>query len=225
MQAAPLALERGAQRLSLLILAVTVALKVASEQPAFVSNTNRHHGFSMRRSLAFNFDMVKDAEEKDYASPMRQRPSPKGGDVAYTQGNILRQLRYYNDIRQVGGKDCVQDIYARDPTKVGANFRYWFVGKVARCTGTVTPELAVARQFNLIEEHATRIRPIELGRSFGSLELFVASGDTEVLTSQNHQSIRLQRVRRPDAVDGANEVAILEVGLNFLRGILPLPEW
>jgi len=161
-------------------------------------------------------NMVED-EEKDYVSPMRQRPPPKGGDIAYTNENILRQLRYYNDIRKVGGKDCVQDIYVRDPnTSVGGNnnFRlFWFVGKVARCTGTVSPELAVARLFNLIEEHATRIRPIELGRSFGSLEFYVAPGDTEFLTSQNDPGIRLEKM--PRSVDGAEEVAMLEVGLNL----------
>lgn len=153
------------------------------------------------------------AEEKDYISPMRQRPRPEGGDVAYTNENILRQLRYYNDIRKVGGKDCVQDIYARDPNAEGDNVRYWFVGKVARCTGTVSPELAIGRQFNLMEEHACRIRPVELGRHFGSLEFYAAPGDTEPLTSQNDPGIRLKKVTR--VVEGAEKVPLLEVGLNL----------
>ncbi len=122
-------------------------------------------------------------------------------------------MRYYNDIRKVGGSGCVQDIYARDPSPVGVHVCYWFVGKVARCTGTVSPELAVARQFNLIEEHACRMRPIELGRHFGSLEFYVAPGDTEVLTAQNNPRIRLEKVQRWAV--GAENVALLEVGLNL----------
>jgi len=140
----------------------------------------------------------------------RTGPRPKGGDTAYTNENILRQLRYYNDIRKVGGKDCVQDLYVRDPNTVGDSVRFWFVGKVARC---VSQELAIAKLFNLIEEHATRIRPIELGRSFGSLEIYVAPGDTELLTSQNDPGVRLQKAER--FVEGVEKVALLEVGLNL----------
>lgn len=154
-------------------------------------------------------------------------PRPEGGDVAYTNENILRQLRYYNSIRQVGGDDCIIDVYARDPNPTGAAInenekdkeekqliRYWFVCKVARCTGTVSPEQAISRQYNIIEEHACRIRPIELGRYFANLELFYAPGDTEMLTSQNDPRIRLRKVPRHD-VEGAKEVALLEVGLNL----------
>jgi hypothetical protein len=66
---------------------------------------------------------------------MRQRPRPKGGDVAYTNENILRQLSIYNNIRLAGGADCVLDIYARDLSTSASKTRFWFVGKVARCTG------------------------------------------------------------------------------------------
>lgn len=174
-------------------------------------------------------------EEKDYVSPMRERecyfglvtncdknsaipnertgPRPKGGDTAYTNENILRQLRYYNDIRKVGGADCTQDIYARDPNTEGDNVRFWFVGKIARCTGTVSSEQAAGRLFNLIEEHATRIRPVELGRCFGSLDFYSAPGDTELLTSQNDPNVRLRKL--PRYVEGAENVALLEVGLNL----------
>ena len=137
-------------------------------------------------------------------------PRPEGGDTAYTSENILRQLRHYNQIRQVGGTECVDDIYAKDPTPAGDDVRFWFVGKVARCTSA---ELAVARQFNLLEEHACRIRPVELGRSFGDLELFAAPGDTELLTARNDPGIRLQPM--PRTVEGSDRIALLEVGLNL----------
>jgi len=154
-------------------------------------------------------------EEKDYTSPMRKRPEPKGGEVAYTNENILRQQRYYNDIRKAGGTDCVQDVYVKDPgtTDNVDNIRYWYVGKVARCTGTVSSELAIARQINLLEEHATRIRPVELGRHFGSLEFYAAPGDTELSTTQNDPSIRIQKVAKD--VEGSENIPLLEVGLDL----------
>mmetsp|Transcript_1028 Transcript_1028/g.1785 ORF Transcript_1028/g.1785 Transcript_1028/m.1785 type:complete len:254 (-) Transcript_1028:387-1148(-) len=192
-------------------------MRSKGERFAFISSNNiQNYDFSIRKSYAlkdsFALNMVQE-DEKNYMSPMRQRPRPKGGDTAYANENILRQLRHYNNIRKVGGRDCVQDVYAKDPNTSGNSVRYWFVGKVARCTGTVSQELAIARQFNLIEEHATRIRPIELGRSFGSLEIYVAPGDTELLCAQNDPGIRLQKV--PRYVEGSENVALLEVGLNL----------
>lgn len=188
--------------------------KVMDHRLAFVSThlscNERKRNMTAKQQVSLSMS----AEEKDYVSPMRQRPRPKGGDVAYNNENILRQQRYYNDIKKVGGKACVQDVYARDPSSQNKNnIRYWFVGKVARCTGTVAPELAIAKQFNLIEEHATRIRPVELGRYFGKLEFYAAPGDTELLTSQNDPGIRLKKVSR--YVDGSEKVPLLEVGLDL----------
>ena len=74
-------------------------------------------------------------EEKDYISPMRERPKPRGGDVAYNNENIIRQNNYFTNIRKAGGSECILDIYARDPSTSGRATRFWFVGKVARCTG------------------------------------------------------------------------------------------
>ena len=79
--------------------------------------------------------------------------------------------------------------------------------------GTVSPEAAIARQLNLIEEHACRIRPIELGRSFGKLEFYAAPGDTEMLASQNDPGIKLRKM--PREVEGSEKVALLEVGVNL----------
>ena len=162
-----------------------------------------------------------------FPSPPCIGPRPEGGDVAYTNENILRQLRYYNNIRQVGGDDCIMDVYARDPNLASTAsttltnvddgkdtlVRYCFVGKVARCTGTVSPEYAIARQYNLLEEHACRIRPVELGRCFGHVELFMAPGNTELLLSTNDPTIRLQKV--PRYIEGVEQVALLEIGLNL----------
>ena len=175
-----------------------------------------HHDVAKKEHLKQKrvaLHLMPNEDDKDYISPMRQRPPPKGGDVAYNNENILRQLRHYNDIRKAGGNDCVQDIYARDPNTSGDNTRFWYVGKVARCNGTVSAEAAIARQMNLLEEHATRIRPVELGRSFGNLQFWFAPGDTESLTSQNDLGTQLQKVAK--LVEGSDKVPLLEVGLDL----------
>ena len=79
--------------------------------------------------------------------------------------------------------------------------------------GTVSLNEAIARQFNLIEEHATRLRPVELGRAFGQCEVYVAPGDTEMQVSNNDPNIRLERMERH--VEGCEGVSSLEVGLNL----------
>lgn len=175
-------------------------------------HNHKHNTSTNRQQVVSSLSMV---EEKDYTSPMRKRPAPQGGDMAYSNENILRQQRYYNDIRKVGGSDCVQDVYVKDPgtTDNVDNIRYWYVGKVARCTGTVSSELAIARQINLLEEHATRIRPVELGRHFGSLEFYAAPGDTELLATQNDPSVRIQKISKE--VKGSENIPLLEVGLDL----------
>ena len=160
------------------------------------------------------------SEDRDYVNPMRERPRPAGGDVAYTSENILAQLRTYNSIRAVGGPDCVSDIYAMDPnpdaspTGRDGDRVFWFVGKAARCSGTVTPEAAGGRLRNLIEEHATRVRPVELGRHFGRLEVYVAPGDTEARAAGDDPSVRLVKVER-DGCTEAGGVDLVEVGLSL----------
>lgn len=80
-------------------------------------------------------------------------------------------------------------------------------------TGTVSKEAAVARQYNLLEEHACRIRPVELGRCFGKLDLYSAPGDTELPNSQNDPTTRL--LRMPRYCEGAESVPLLELGVNL----------
>jgi hypothetical protein len=140
-----------------------------------------------------------------------KRPPPQGGDMAYVRDNITRQMDNYLQIRKAGWPedDCIHDIYVRNPQLRS----FWFIGKVARCTGTAGLQQAVARQWNLIEEHATRLRPIELGRCFGTCEVWVAPGDSEIDMSQNNPNFRLQKMERH--VDGCDSVNSMEVGLNL----------
>lgn len=49
--------------------------------------------------------------------------------------NIDRQRNNYESMKAVGGKDLVNDVYARDPE----SDTFWFVGKVARVSGEHVP--------------------------------------------------------------------------------------
>ena len=143
--------------------------------------------------------------------PPGQRPPPKGGDMAYTKTNICRQMDTYIAIRKIGGLDAINDVYARDPSTC----IWWFIGKLARCTGTVTVDQAVQRQWNLMEEHATRLRPVELGRLFGAgeLELWTALGDSELHIENQIANYKLHQVKRDEFCDEIS-VRRLEVGFN-----------
>lgn len=76
-------------------------------------------------------------------------------------------------------------------------------------TGTVSVEDAVNRQWNLLEEHVVRLRPVELGRSFGSLEFWIAPGDSELACALNE--IALIQVEK----NSPEHVAVKEVGCNL----------
>lgn len=111
-------------------------------------------------------------DNSDEYIPSKRAP-PQGGDMAYIQTNIQRQMNTYQQIRQVS-LDSIRDVYVRQPR----TRTFWYIGKVAMAG--VSLEQAMGRQANLMEEHATRLRPVELGRSFGNLEYFVAPGDSEL---------------------------------------------
>jgi hypothetical protein len=67
---------------------------------------------------------------------------------------------------------------------------------------------AVNRQWNLLEEHIVRLRPVELGRSFGSIEFWTAPGDSELACANNE--IQLQPIEKQ-----SESVSVKEVGANL----------
>lgn len=56
-----------------------------------------------------------------------------------------------------------------------------------------------------------RLRPVELGRSFGSVEFWTAPGDSELDCANN--MVELQPVNKNDR--SSNEVSVKEVGCNL----------
>ena len=114
-------------------------------------------------------------------------------DMEYTPQNILRQHNNYLAITDVGGNETVTDVYARDPDKN----TFWFVGKVARCTGTKTIEQAISRQWFLIESHAARLRHKELAPKMKIMELWVAPGNSELDVAFCRPNIVFTKMNRP----------------------------
>ena len=128
-------------------------------------------------------------------------------DMAYIPTNIMRQLENYRNIRNVGGTETVNDVYVRDPECD----IFWFAGKVARCTGTVSLEQAISRQWSFIEEHACRLRVAELSRKFGTLEIWTAPADSELDVAYNRPNIQFQKMTKfPDYC--VKEVKAVEIG-------------
>lgn len=145
--------------------------------------------------------------QQEYIPRPEQRNNPKGGDMAYLEKNIQRQMNTYTAIRQSGAsiEDCIRDVYARAAPQTTC----WYIGKIAFTSGTgVSEKQAIARQLNLIEEHATRLRPVELGRAFGRTEIYTAPGDSEIAVSQNQEPL----LRMPRYAEGCEDVTLQEIG-------------
>lgn len=129
-------------------------------------------------------------------------------DMKYLERNVMRQHQHFCDIRQAGGKELTNDVYAREPS---SNV-YWFVGKVARVSD-IPLEQAVARQWSLIEQHAANLRPIELYPHRGQLELYTAPGDSELEVAYNRPSIVFEKWNK-DAISD-NNVKIKNIMVGF----------
>lgn len=127
--------------------------------------------------------------------------------MKYTEFNILRQNKHFVAIRDAGGKEVTNDIYARDPTSE----TFWFCGKVGRISD-VSLEKAVARQYPLIEEHAARLRTLELYPKKGSIELWTAPGDSEMDVAYNRPHVQFVKMKRGEEVEGSESVRNIEIG-------------
>lgn len=163
-------------------------------------------------------DESMDSDDASYLYYRPQsRPALNGGSFAYSEPNIRRSANTFLSIRSVGGVDCTNDVYARVPNR----FEYWYIGKIARTDGTVKLEEAISRCWNMMEEHAVRLRPVELGREFGNLDIWIAGGDSELVMSQavagnvaaGAKSIEKMNLRKMEReVTGSDKVKLLEVG-------------
>lgn len=127
-----------------------------------------------------------DNDEDDGKNNRSKIPVPP--DMKYEPGNVQRQHHNFLDIRNVGGKDVCNDIYVRNPDQDVC----WYVGKVARVSD-VSLDDCIARQWNMIETHATNLRPIELFPHRGRLQVWSAPGDSELEVAYNRPTLQLMQ--------------------------------
>lgn len=73
-------------------------------------------------------------------------------------------------------------------------------------------EKAVARQWHMLEEHAARLRPDELFPKWGSLELWLAPGDSEIDVAYNRDIQFIQMFRSVGDGDITTQVRNVEIG-------------
>jgi len=188
------------------------------------SHSHSQSSFSFASSSSNDESPVPESEDPYLYYRPQSRPAAQGGAFAYTEPNIRRSANTFLSIRSIGGVDCTNDIYVR----IGNRFEYWYIGKLARTDGTVGLEQAVSRCWNMMEEHAVRLRPIELGREFGNMEIWVARGDSELEMSQavagagnaaesygleGMKNIEKTSLRKMESdVVGSEKVKLLEVG-------------
>ena len=85
-----------------------------------------------------------------------------------------------------------------------------FLISLSQHTSDVPIEKAMARQWSMIEEHAARLRPAELYPKWGSIELWLAPGESEIDVAYCKPDIVFAQMFRD--VDGSNNVRNVEVG-------------
>lgn len=136
---------------------------------------------------ASKWDNLVEDEYEDYDD------IPVAPDMQYVERNVVRAHQTFLAIRESGGKEMTNDIYVRDPE----SDVFWYVGKIARISD-VSLEQCVARQWPMIEKHASHLRPLELFPKRGRLEIWVAPGDSEMEVAYNRPGLKMIKMSKED---------------------------
>lgn len=75
------------------------------------------------------WDSLIDEDEEEDLQFNGGPPVPR--DMKYNMFNIQRQRENFEAMKNVAGKECLNDVYARD----GDTDTFWFIGKTARVSG------------------------------------------------------------------------------------------
>ena len=150
----------------------------------------------LRARAASKWDNLVD-EDDDEDNSIDNTPSaiegdiPVSPDMTYIERNVRRSHENFLNLRNISGKEVCNDIYAKSPVR---KEEMWYVGKVAKISD-VSLEDCIARQWNIIEMHATNLRPIELYPHRGRLELWSAPGDTELEVAYNRPGLVMTKMK------------------------------
>ena len=164
-------------------------------------NTNAHaiaHRHLLFARPKSKWDLLEDEDDDDDENDQKQFlgggsiPStlPVANDMKYTERNVKRSHENFLSLRNIGGKDVCNDVYAKSPRE---EEEVWYIGKIAKISD-VSLDDCIARQWNLIEQHATSLRPIELYPQRGNLELWTAPGDTELDVAYNRPELKMTKM-------------------------------
>lgn len=148
-------------------------------------------------------DLVDEDDDDDAATGSDSSSSRSNGnnnnnipiapDMTYVERNVRRSHENFLSIRDIGGKEVCNDVYAKNPK--GTDEVVWYVGKTAKVSDVSLGD-CIARQWNLIETHATNLRPIELYPHRGTLELWTAPGDTELDVAYNRPELVMTKMEK-----------------------------
>jgi hypothetical protein len=147
-------------------------------------------------------NLVDEDDDYDNTIPVE----PVAPDMTYVERNLKRAHKTFFAIRSVGGKEMTNDVYVRDPNDIEL---FWYTGKVARVSD-VTLEECIARQWPMIERHAANLRPKELLKKGGQLQIWTAPGDSEFDVAYNRPSLKLIQMKRQ--VEGAEKLKNALIG-------------
>jgi len=188
--------------LSLAILGALVLAMTSTPAEAFLvsqtttttTTTSTSTTIILSARAKSKWDLLEDDDEEEeqdmYGKNMFESKIPVANDMTYVERNVKRAHENFLSIRNIGGKELCNDLYASAPESE----EVWYVGKVAKVSD-VSLEDCIARQWNLIETHATNLRPIELYPHRGNLELWSAPGDTELDVAYNRPELKMQNMK------------------------------
>jgi hypothetical protein len=184
---------------SLLVGRLVWFLPSSSHAFCVLSKSHTTRTSSLRKVKPSKWDDLVDDDDEDYDD------IPVAPDMKYEPRNVKRAHETFNAIRESGGKKMTNDIYVRDPS----SDIFWYAGKVALISD-VSLDQCIARQWPMMERHATSLRPIELYPKRGLLEIWTAPGDSELDVAYNRPSLQLTKMKKD--VEGASKVKKIFVG-------------
>jgi len=155
-----------------------------------------------------NWDKILAEEDDDQGKKMAQIPF----DMRYNQRNCERAQKTFAAIRSAGPGAPAADIYGCDSASAkNGEAIFWYLGKVAHVSD-VSLEQCVARQWPLIQQHASNLRPLELFPAWtnDSLELWCAPADSEMDVAYNRPEVTFAKMT--DDVPGADKIKTNLIG-------------
>jgi len=175
--------------LALLVAAISTSTTIlhtnAFSQSTFDSSFQTISRTSLSARPKSKWDLLEDEDDPSIESKI-----PVPNDMTYVTRNVKRCHENFLSLRNIGGKEICNDVYAKSPL---VEEEVWYDGKVAKISD-VSLEDCIARQWNIIETHATNLRPIELFPQRGKLEIWTAPGDSELDVAYNRPELKMTKM-------------------------------